>query len=28
MPGELDKVAKYSKGIHTEEQYEKLRKQL
>jgi hypothetical protein len=28
MPGELDKVAKYSKGIHTEEQFEKLRKNL
>jgi len=28
MPGELKEVAKYSKGIHTEEQYEKLRRQL
>jgi len=28
MPGELNEVAKYSKGIHTEEQYEKIRKQL
>jgi len=24
MPGELDKIAKYSRGIHTEEQFEKL----
>jgi len=28
MPGELDKIAKYSKGIHTDEQFEKLRKDL
>jgi len=28
MPGELKEVAKYSKGIHTEEQYEKIRKNL
>jgi len=28
MPGELKEVAKYNKGIHTEEQYEKIRKQL
>jgi hypothetical protein len=28
MPGELDKFAKYSKGIHTEEHFEKLRKDL
>jgi hypothetical protein len=28
MPGELDEVAKYSKGIHTDEQFEKLRKDL
>jgi hypothetical protein len=28
MPGELDKVSKYSKGIHTEEQFNKLRKDL
>lgn len=28
MPGELDKVAKYSRGVHTDEQFEKLRKDL
>lgn len=28
MPGELDQIAKYSKGIHTDEQFEKLRKEL
>src|SRR6056297_4367017 len=28
MPGELDKIAKYSRGIHTDEQFEKLRKDL
>jgi len=28
MPGKLNEVAKYSKGIHTEEQFEKLRKDL
>jgi len=28
MPGALDKNAKYFRGIHTEEQFEKVRKQL
>jgi len=28
MPGELKEVSKYSKGVHTEEQYERIRKQL
>jgi len=28
MPGELDKIAKYAKGIHTDEQFEKIRKDL
>ena len=28
MPGELNKVSHYSKGIHTEEQFEKVRKEL
>jgi hypothetical protein len=28
MPGELDTIAKYSRGIHTDEQFEKLRKDL
>lgn len=28
MPGELDQIAKYSQGIHTDEQFEKLRKEL
>jgi len=28
MPGELKEVSKYNKGIYTEEQYEKIRKQL
>lgn len=28
MPGELDQIAKYARGIHTDEQFEKLRKDL
>jgi hypothetical protein len=28
MPGELNKNAVYLRGIHTEEQFEKVRKQL
>jgi hypothetical protein len=28
MPGELDQVSKYSKGIHTDEDFENLRKKL
>lgn len=28
MPGELDKFVPYTKGIHTEENFEKLRKDL
>jgi len=28
MPGELDKNVKYLKGVHTEDQFEKLRKNL
>jgi len=28
MPGELKEISKYNKGVHTEEQYEKIRKQL
>ena len=28
MPGELDKNAKFLRGIHTEEQFEKIRKDL
>jgi hypothetical protein len=28
MPGELDRIAEYSKGIHTEDDFEKLRKNL
>jgi len=28
MPGELDKNVKYFRGIHTEEQFEKIRKGL
>ena len=28
MPGELDKFSKFSKGIHTDEDFEKLRKDL
>lgn len=28
MPGELDKKAKYLRGIHTEEQFERVRRQL
>jgi hypothetical protein len=28
MPGELDRITPYTRGIHTEEHFEKLRKDL